>query len=116
MENLFKVFKNMNITLNSYTLVKRHPVNIHIDMENSPKIQSMSNSAGKWNPAMTHQDHHFASLIPHSSHKQDFCHWEPENGLLQILFLNLNKVSFHKFPGILKKPPRTFLREEAANH
>lgn len=69
----------MNMALISYTFVKRHPVNRHTDMENWPKIQSMSNPAGKQNPAMTHHD----VLFP--SHKEDFGHWEPENGLPQIL-------------------------------
>lgn len=90
----------MNIVLNSNTLVKRHPVHIDIDMENRPKTQTMSNSAGKQNPAMTHKDVLFASLILCPLHKQDFCHWEPENGLPQISFFNLSRVSFHKFPGI----------------
>lgn len=56
----------MNTALNSYTLVKKHPVNTHADMENWPKIQCTSNPAEKQNPAMTHHN----VLFP--SHKQEF--------------------------------------------
>lgn len=110
-------FKNVNTALNSYTLVKRHPVNIHIHMEDRPKIQPVSNSAGKHSPAVTHQDVLFASLILCPSHEQDFCHWEPENGLSQILFFNLKKEShFTNFLAFKKLSiTATVLREAVVN-
>lgn len=43
-------FKNIKTALNSYTLVKWHPVNIHIRVEDGPKTQPMSDSSGKHGP------------------------------------------------------------------
>lgn len=97
---IYANFKNINTGLNSYTLVKQHPVNTHKHMEDWAKIQPMSNWAGKHSLAMTHQDVLFTSLIPCPSHEQDFCHWEPENGLSQLLVFILKRLWFHQFLGI----------------
>lgn len=86
-------FKNINAALNSYALVKWHPVNTH---GGSAKNIARAQFSREAQPCHDPSDS-FLSLILCPLREQDFCHWTSENKLSQILFF---RVSFHRFPGI----------------